>query len=163
MAVEKKSSRGRGTGKKVILVLLVLAWLAGTAFVVYSYFNIRTDNRELRAQLNSTKQELETYKTNPQEAAKAEVRRYVEEVGQLYALPENEEPSVATVSDKSKLQDQPFFAKAENGDITLIYPNAKLAVLYRPSTKQIVNVSSVNIEDQPDASTQTQPQPPAAE
>ncbi len=153
MAIEKSSPRRRGTGKKVAVALVVLLWLGGTGFLAYSFLDNRKDNKDLRSQLDSTKKELETVKTNPEQAAKEEVKRIVGEVGKLYALPDGEEPSVATVSDKSKLADQPFFAKAENGDVTLIYTKAKLAVLYRPSSKQIVNVSSVNIENTPPAET----------
>lgn len=88
-------------------------------------------------------------KANPpsaEEVTKTEVERIVAEVGKLYALPEGEEPSIATVKDKDQLKDQPFFDKAENGDITLIYSEAKLAILFRPNTKQLVNVSTLNIE-----------------
>lgn len=90
-------------------------------------------------------------KNNPpsqEELAKAESEKYVQEVGALYTLPDDEEPSIATVEDKEQLKDQPFFEKAENGDVTLIYTNAKLAILYRPSTKQLVNVSTVNIQSE---------------
>lgn len=146
MALEKKTTRGRGTGKKAVLVVIALAWLGATAFLAYAYFDNRNDTNQLRSELDTARQELETYKNNPEEAARAEVQRYVAEVGKVYALPEGEDPSVATVSDKSKLEDQPFFEKAENGDITLIYTKAKLAILYRPSNKQIVNVSSVTIQ-----------------
>lgn len=148
MALDKKSISTRGRGGKTATTLVIVVLLAAVGGLVYAYMQMRSDKQDLQSQLASTRNELETYRTNPQEAARAEVRRYVEEVGKLYALPEGEEPSVATVSDKSKLQDQQFFAKAENGDVTLIYTNAKLAVLYRPSTKQIVNVSSVTLQDQ---------------
>jgi hypothetical protein len=90
-------------------------------------------------------------KSNPPSAtdlAQAEIDNYMEEVGKLYALPKDEKPQVATVKDKEKLKDQPFFAKAENNDVTLIYQNAKLAILYRPSSKQIVNVSTVTIQNE---------------
>lgn len=89
-------------------------------------------------------------KKNPVSAEKAtqeEVDRTIAKVSKLYgSLPTDEKPSVATVSDKEKLKDQPFFDKAVNGDVTLIYSNAKLAILYRPSTNQIINVSSVTIQ-----------------
>jgi hypothetical protein len=46
----------------------------------------------------------------------------------------------------------------------LIYSNNKLALLYRPSTKQLVNVSSVTIQQDaqqaPDTQTQTEPTTP---
>lgn len=133
--------------KKILIVVLIVVVLGGLGFFG---FTVIQENGDLKAQLKRANDEIQTYKTNPQEAAQAEVKRYVEEVGKLYALPADEQPSVATVSDKSKLKNEAFFASAENGDITLIYPNAKLAILYRPSTKQIVNVSSVTIQQKND-------------
>jgi uncharacterized protein YneF (UPF0154 family) len=91
-------------------------------------------------------------KTNPpsqEEVAKAELAAAVKGVSTLYGdLPTDEEPQLATVRDKELLKDQEFFAKAENGDQALIYTNAKLAILYRPSTKQIINVSTVNLQSE---------------
>lgn len=91
-------------------------------------------------------------KNNPvsaDKAAQSEIDRTVSAVGKLYNLPKDEKPQVATVKDKDKLKDQAFFDKAENNDITLIYSTAKLAILYRPSTNKIVNVSSVSIQNTP--------------
>lgn len=138
--------------KKILLTVNILAivGLAGaTGFLFMNNRDLRARNNQLSTQFATTSKELENFKKDPKQAEKAEVARIVGEVGKLYALPEGEEPIVATVSDKEKSREQPFFAKAENGDITLIYSNAKLAVLYRPSTKQLINVSSVTIQDQP--------------
>lgn len=82
---------------------------------------------------------------NPTEAARAEVKMLVERIGKLIELP-NEEPTIATVSDKDKLNDQAFFAKAQNGDKVLIYTRARKAILYRPATNKIIEVSTVNLE-----------------
>jgi uncharacterized protein YneF (UPF0154 family) len=81
---------------------------------------------------------------NPTEAAKQEVKTLVAQVGKHIDLP-NEEPTVATVSDKDKLSDQAFFQKAENGDKVLIYTQARKAILFRPSTSKIIEVSTVNL------------------
>lgn len=91
--------------------------------------------------------DLKNHPISSDQAAQAEADRTIAEVGKLYNLPKDEKPSVATVKDKEKLKDQAFFANAENGDITLIYSTAKLAILYRPSTKKIINVSSVSISN----------------
>lgn len=86
--------------------------------------------------------------SNPEKIQQAQTDQYVKEVGKLYDLPKNEKPDVATVKDKDALKKQyPFFDKAENGDVVMIYKDAKIAILYRPSTKQLVKVGPVNIEN----------------
>lgn len=80
-----------------------------------------------------------------QRAAREEVGKLVSEVGKLIDLPSGEDPTVATVTDISRLQDQPFFARAKNGDKVLIYTQAKKAILYDPSAKKILDVAPVNI------------------
>ncbi|MCL4387480.1 LytR C-terminal domain-containing protein [Patescibacteria group bacterium] len=87
--------------------------------------------------------------------AKEEVKKVVDEVSKLMELPTGEEPTLATVSDKTKLQNQAFFAKAENGDKVLVYVNAKKAILYRPSENKIIEVAPVNLT----ATQQAQPTP----
>lgn len=82
---------------------------------------------------------------NPSEAARQEVRALIAQVGKYIALPEGE-PIVATVSDKEKLKDQSFFAKAVNGDRVLIYAQVRKAILYRPTTNKIIEVSTVKLE-----------------
>ncbi len=82
---------------------------------------------------------------NPNQASTAEAQTLVDAVGKLIELPANENPTIATVSDLTKLQDQPFFAKAQNGDKVLIYSNAKKAILYRPSINKIIEVAPVNL------------------
>lgn len=84
-------------------------------------------------------------KANPQRSVEAEVKKLVSEVGKLIDLPIGEVPTVATVTDVTKLQDQPFFAKAKNGDKVLIYTNAKKAILYDPTAKKVIDVAPINI------------------
>lgn len=82
---------------------------------------------------------------NPNQASQQEVKSLVDKVGRLIALPKDETPTVATVTDNSKLKNQPFFARSENGDKVLIYTKAKRAILYRPSTDKIIEVAPVTI------------------
>ena len=49
------------------------------------------------------------------------------------------------MTDREKLADQPFFERAENGDKVLIYSNSGRAILYRPNTQKIVDVTTVNV------------------
>jgi hypothetical protein len=64
----------------------------------------------------------------------------IEKLGELMEIP-NEDPTIATVSDVTQLQDQQFFEKAQNGDVVVIFPNAQKAILYRPSTNKIIEIA----------------------
>lgn len=79
----------------------------------------------------------------PALSAEAEVRRLVEEVGKAMILPQEELPTVAKVADVSQLANQPFFQNARTGDEILIYEQARKAILWRPSVRRIVEVSSL--------------------
>lgn len=92
--------------------------------------------------------EIETLKKDPQSVAKEEIKELVGKLSKLVVLPADEEPVVATVTDKEKLKDQPVFARAENGDKILIYSKAQKAYIYRPSTNLLVDVVPVNIGNQ---------------
>ncbi len=83
-------------------------------------------------------------KRNPDRVAQDEVKKIVAQVSKLIVLPEGETPTLATVADPEKLQDQEFFAKAKMGDKVLIYANAKKAILYSPETNKIVEVVPIN-------------------
>ena len=69
----------------------------------------------------------------------------VNEVSKLIVLPDDEQPTIATVADPEKLKDQPFFRKAQKGFKVLIYTNARKAVLYSPSLDKIVEIAPLNI------------------
>lgn len=76
---------------------------------------------------------------------KDEVTILLDKIGELIDLP-NETPTIARIDDVTKISEQPFFANAENGDIVLFYTSIEKAILYRPSTHKIVEVSSIVLE-----------------
>ncbi|HZP55482.1 MAG TPA: hypothetical protein VFB03_01790, partial [Candidatus Saccharimonadales bacterium] len=82
---------------------------------------------------------------HPDQLAKSQTQQLVLQVSKLAELPTGEDPTVATVSDVSKLSGQTFFANAQNGDKVLIYTKAKKAYLYRPSTNKLINVAPLNV------------------
>lgn len=82
-------------------------------------------------------------KKNTKVLAATQVNDILSKVGKLMDLP-NETPTIATVSDVTKLSGQEFFAHAQNGDKVIIFPNAKKAILYRPTTNKIIEVALYN-------------------
>lgn len=92
---------------------------------------------------------------NPQQASIDQTKSVVAMVGKLIALPTDETPSLATVQDKTKLKDQPFFKNAMNGDKLLLFIKAKKAILYRESSNKIIEVAPINIQKPPAGSATT--------
>jgi hypothetical protein len=78
--------------------------------------------------------------------AKATTARVIQKVGVLYELPSGEEPTVAAIQDRTKLDSQAFFKNARNGDYLLVYTKAQLALIYRESANKLVTVGPVNTQ-----------------
>lgn len=98
---------------------------------------------------------------SPDNAHEESSRRLIDQIGKHVLLPKDEKPTVATVSDVSKLAKQPFFADAQNSDRVLVYTKARKVVLYRPASDRIISFSSLNLEQKslPESSQPTQPLP----
>jgi len=90
-------------------------------------------------------QQVSELKKNPQQAAEDQTNEIIAKVGKLIVLPEDERPTLATVTDPAALKEQPFFAKAEVGDKVLIYTNARKAILYSERDNKIKEVAPINI------------------
>jgi len=85
----------------------------------------------------------------PPEKAQETSARIIDRVSAIYLVPTGEEPTVAQIQDKSKLSDQAFFKKAQNGDYLLIYKKEKIAIVYRENANKLVTVGPIDItEDQ---------------
>ncbi len=112
----------------ILLSVVLVLFIGGAIYGGLQYKSLKDENAKL---------------SNPEESAKAETQKLKEEVAKLVDIPSDEEPTIASVVDASKLKDQPFFAKAENGDRVLMFSNAKKAVLYRPSTGKVIEFAPI--------------------
>lgn len=137
-------SRSPFSFASLILTFLVIAAIA-TSFYLYD-------------QYQKTNKELERLRANPREVAQEESKTLITKVGRLVALPEGEDPTVATITDIEKLKNQPFFARAKNGDKVLIYTQAKKAYLYDPVANKVVEVAPVNIGSPAPSPTEASPE-----
>lgn len=73
-----------------------------------------------------------------------EQQALIAEIGEFMLLPADEVPTIATVTNKQKLRNQPIFADAENGDTLIAYPIAGKLILYRETQKQIITIASIH-------------------
>jgi hypothetical protein len=116
-------------------------WVIVALLVVVSLFlfsQYRTAQRKLHPAAENAKQ----------------IVNLTERIGKIAVLPNGETPQIYTVGHASRLSGQAFFANAKDGDKVLVYQRSNKAILYRPSTNQIVNISFVNAA--PTGATQAQ-------
>lgn len=126
-----KKEQGRMRARLPIILSVTVAVVA----VVFAGAML-VQNRSLR-------QSKHSYTTTSGRASNEEI---IEKVSQAYDAP-NEKPSVAQVADKSKLAGQPFFQNAQKGDYILVYPHAKIALIYRLSTNKVINIGPISTQN----------------
>lgn len=122
---------------RIILIIALVIALASLGTGGYFYYQYQQNSPQNIAQ-----------------RSRDEAKKLADEIGKIMLLPSDEIPTVATVTDISKLSNQDFFKFARNGDKVLIYTKAKMAILYNPSLHKIINVGPVNIGAQPNQAPQ---------
>lgn len=100
--------------KNKIVILMLLSLIAISTY----FFISRGKNDDSRAQLNKT----------------------ISKLSSLMVLPENEEPTLATVDNPGALTDPQLKAVAKTNDKVLLYYTAKKVIVYRPSVNKIVDI-----------------------
>lgn len=129
------------SGSSARKTLLSIATIALIALV----FVMDVRRRDAEEQLRNLTVRLEQLQgSNTQENQEA-ARRVVARVRELIDIPANVEPTVATIVDVEALRAQnPFYAKAQNGDHLVVTPER--AILYSPSQDKILDVVPVQIQ-----------------
>ncbi len=108
----------------IALFILVIAALGSTGYFYWQY---------------------KTLSQNPAVSTQTDNSKLLEQVGKLINLPQDETPTIATVTDPSLLRNQDFFINAEKGDKVLIYTQANKAIIYRPSTNKLIDVGPITV------------------
>ncbi len=135
-----KKSHAIGAKVFIVLVVIFVAAIASGGYYYYTQY----------------------IKTISNDAATKEIAAVVEKVGVLTDLPADQVPVLATVTEKEKLAPQPFFSRAENGDKVLFYTTLGRAILYRPSTNKIIEMTVISATDTASTTQPTATTPPSA-
>lgn len=114
--------------KNIIIVCVILTALLVFGIGLYYFIQYHHAQKLLQDPLLASETEQETV---------------VKNVGKLTQVPPGEQPTIAKISDITKLNNQPFFQNAQNGDFVLIYTKAKEAILYDPVSNKVLRVGPI--------------------
>lgn len=112
----------------IVLVTVIVILLVVGGFFTYKYIN--------------------TVNNDPTHQAQA----LVDSMSRYIDLPK-EQPTVATIVDRTKLSSQALRDQAQNGDKLLIYSKAKRIILYRPSISKVVTMLTIQTQTTPEPGT----------
>lgn len=129
--VQKPRRLPKLTIKKIAIGFAISILIIGSIYFYYQY--------------QKSQKELERVIKGAQSTQTIDAKRLLENVAKLVVLPQDEEPTIATITDITRLKNQPLFANAKNGDKVLIYALAKKAIIYRESINKIIEVAKVEI------------------
>lgn len=122
--------------KKIVLVLsaLFVVGLAGATTYLF------IENKDLKQQALLSENEKQKIRNDG----------YIEDIGKLMSLPEEEPFYQISVNDPEKaISENPefklVFDTLEKDDFILIYKNAKLGIQYRPSENKIIKTNTIKL------------------
>ena len=109
--------------KLVIAIIIILVIVGGGLYQAQKLNNATSENGKLTP---------------------SAVNDLIAEVGDKMMLPKGETPTIATVTDVTKLEGQPFYRNAQNGDLLIVIGSTKQVLLYRRSIHKIINFAILN-------------------
>ncbi|MCC6710836.1 MAG: hypothetical protein IT416_00595 [Candidatus Pacebacteria bacterium] len=134
--MEETTTNNKKVGLKTILRIVVVLGLMG--FAGWSFFKYQQAQKAVADLSNPEVQ---------QEAVAKEREEILAKVSKLMILPDDEEPTIATVTDAQVLaQYQPFFRKASDGDKVILYVKSGKSIIYSPDKDIIVNVGTISVQ-----------------
>ncbi|MBU0546315.1 LytR C-terminal domain-containing protein [Patescibacteria group bacterium] len=141
---------GKNSGKSLIIFALLILFLIAVAGFAWSYNGYVQTRKELALLSDPNAKE---------EVSKKETEQLVESLKKLVVLPEDETPTVATITDAAAMaKEQPFYKDAHNGDKLLVYMQARKAYIYDPNRNILVNIGPIYIDDQAQAPSTSTPE-----
>lgn len=143
---------------KIILIGFVFFVIAYSVVVLSIVFlSVERENRVLSQKLTklsgsknvSAKNETnaESSKQNENNFApvdKAQEVKLLDKIQTLAIVPFDETPTLVSVADAANLKLDPIFANTQNGDVLVVYQQARLAILYRPTVEKLVNMANIS-------------------
>ena len=125
--------------KYVLIILTGVGLIASFGFLIYRQYRFQKEFTETKSVASQASLGIDT----------DEAARIIDKVRSLVVVPAGEEPTVARISDVTRLSGQQFFAQAMNGDHVLVFQQAHRAILFRESENRVVEFTTVTFAGTP--------------
>jgi len=126
--------------KGTLRIIFVVTFLGIAGFAGWSFYSYQKAQEEVLRLSTLEGQE---------EIRKQDLENLLSRVRAHMILPEDEEPTVATITNiEALIEDQPFFEGANDGDKVLVYVGARKAIIYSPERDLVINVGAVVVDNQ---------------
>ncbi len=134
--------------KKTVRTFIRTICIAGFfAFILSDYYLVLQELHQAKIQINELTQITNTATTTSSSDELNVTQSILQDIGQRIELPIGEDPTVVLIEDAEKAsKEQVFYSQVIEGDIVVIYPNAKKAIIWSPSRMKIVNAGAVYIQ-----------------
>lgn len=83
-----------------------------------------------------------TFKYFTEKPGRTDAASLAGQIGKSVQLP-NEQPTLFTIADKSKISNKALGQRVDNGDELLFFKSARKVVIYRPSTKKVIDMLTI--------------------
>lgn len=137
--------------KQRVRNFITTIWIAGIcAFVLMDYYQTlqslhraNIEISELKTLVSTTATTKISDATDPKEVILSAIRSKME-------IPTDEDPAIILIDDAERAaREQAFYSQVIQGDIVVIYPKAKKAIIWSPSRMKIVNAGIVDVQQGP--------------
>ncbi len=133
--------------KRVSTFMRTVCIAAILAFILSDYYLVVQELRQAKIQINELTQIIGTSATTRISNELDLKQSVLQEIGKRIDLPIGEDPTVVLIEDAEKAsKEQAFYSQVIKGDVVVIYPNAKKAIIWSPSRMKIVNAGVVDIQ-----------------
>lgn len=135
--------------KKKVSTFIRTVCIAGVlAFILSDYYLVTKALRQAKKQIHELTQIVNASASTRISSELILKENILQDLGKRMDLPTDEDPTAILIEDPEKAsQEQVFYTNAVKGDVVVVYPNAKKAIIWSPSRMKIVNVGIVDIQE----------------
>ncbi len=134
--------------KARVCAVSVIICIAGVCALILTAYNTAQSLHRANKEISELKAFISTAATTKIPDTKEPKEIILNAIRDKMNLPASEEPVIIRIEDAERIaREQEFYSQVVQGDIVLIYPKARKAIIWSPSRSKIVNAGIIATQD----------------